>query len=111
MIDTSTILFVVSIIGCIIGICTFVAGMNSRSQKNGVLEQKIDQALSGINELKKDLKSSSHDQNNISLLVTTHNEQLKTMNQTIIDLSEKINHNQIVEESLIEILRLLKTTT
>ena len=46
--DLSTITFLGGIISCVIGIATFITGMNSRAQKEGVLEQKINQAIEGI---------------------------------------------------------------
>ena len=52
-----TILFICSLVACIIGVLTFVVGMQSRSKNEGVLAQKLEQALEGIEEIKKDLKS------------------------------------------------------
>jgi hypothetical protein len=77
--DLSTITFLGGIISCIIGIATFITGMNARAQKEGVLEQKINQAIEGIEEIKKELKTTSTGQNTLALLVQSHEEKIKTL--------------------------------
>lgn len=84
--DTSTITFLAGIISCLIGISTFVIGMNSRAQKNGALEQKVDQAVSGIEEIKSELKSTSQAQNSLALQTTSQEEQIKTLFAKVANL-------------------------
>lgn len=71
--------FVCSVILCVIGVLTFVVGMNSRSKSDGVLMQKLDQAVDGIEELKADLKELSAHQHTADLKLQSHEDQIKTL--------------------------------
>lgn len=73
------ILFVCSIVACLIGVLTFVVGMNGRAKNDGVVVQKINQAIEGIEELKSDVKGLSSSQQSLALLVNSHEEQIKTL--------------------------------
>lgn len=77
--DLSTITFLCGTLSCVIGIFTFITGMNARAQKEGVLEQKINQAIEGIEEIKTEMKFTSTNQNSLALLVQSHEEQIKTI--------------------------------
>ena len=46
----------VSIIGCVIGVATFVQAQLTRARQDGVLVAKVDQCVKGIDELKTDVK-------------------------------------------------------
>ena len=96
-----TITLICSIVLCIIGVLTFVASMNSKSKGDGVLVQKIDQALTGIEELKTDLKEVTSNERNLELLVRSHEEQIKT-------LFAMFNSSNLTTEALTEILHTLK---
>lgn len=74
-----TVLFCCSIVACLIGVLTFVVGMNGRSKEDGVLVQKINQAIEGIEELKTDVKQLSTSEQSLALLVNSHEEQIKTL--------------------------------
>lgn len=73
------ILFACSIVACLIGILTFVVGMNGRAKNDGIVVQKINQAIEGIEELKSDVKSLTTSQQSLALLVNSHEEQIKTL--------------------------------
>lgn len=73
------ILFACSIVACLIGILTFVVGMNGRAKNDGIVVQKINQAIEGIEELKSDVKGLSTSQQSLALLVNSHEEQIKTL--------------------------------
>lgn len=73
------ILFVCSIVACLIGIFTFITGMIGRAKNDGVVVQKINQAIDGIEELKSDVKGLSSSQQSLALLVNSHEEQIKTL--------------------------------
>ena len=51
--DGPTITLIIGIVGCVIGVSTFVSSLQNKAQNTGVLEQKIEQALQGIDEIKK----------------------------------------------------------
>lgn len=73
------ILFACSVVACIIGVFTFVVGMNGRAKNDGVVVQKINQAIEGIEEMKSDVKGLSSSQQSLALLVNSHEEQIKTL--------------------------------
>lgn len=87
--DLSTITFLGGILSCVIGIATFITGMNSRAQKEGVLEQKINQAIEGIEEIKAEMKSTSRNQNALALLVQSHEEQIKTIFRQLTSIDQR----------------------
>lgn len=98
-----TTLFICSIVACIIGIATFVVGMNSRAKADGEVVQKLNQAISGIAELKTDVKEIKNSQQNLALLVNSHEEQIKTLFHSLNDLNN-------THDVLIEILNYIKQT-
>lgn len=73
------ITLIAGIISCVIGIATFIAGMKARASKEGMLEQKIEQALQGIQDIKAEVKANASSQNAVALLVNSHDERIKTL--------------------------------
>jgi regulator of replication initiation timing len=65
--------------------------MNTRAQKDGVLEQKINQALDGIEEIKSDVKSTISNQNALALLVQSHEEQIKNIFHQLNSIDQRQN--------------------
>lgn len=98
-----TTLFICSIVACVIGIATFVVGMNSRAKADGEVVQKLNQAVSGIAELKTDMKEIKNNQQSLALLVNSHEEQIKTLFHSLNDLNN-------THDVLIEILNYIKQT-
>lgn len=96
------VLFVCSIVACLIGVLTFVVGMNGRAKNDGIVVQKINQAIEGIEELKSDVKNLSSSQQSLALLVNSHEEQIKTLfnmmhssdanTQALITITETLKH-------------------
>lgn len=96
------VLFVCSIVACLVGVLTFVVGMNGRAKNDGVVVQKINQAIEGIEELKSDVKNLSSSQQSLALLVNSHEEQIKTLfnmmhsseanTQALITITETLKH-------------------
>nr|DAH81256.1 MAG TPA: hypothetical protein [Bacteriophage sp.] len=95
------ILFACSIVACLIGVFTFVVGMNGRAKNDGMIVQKINQAIEGIEELKSDVKGLSSSQQSLALLVNSHEEQIKT-------LFRLINAADVNTQALITITETLK---
>lgn len=77
--DHSTITFLIGLISCGIGIATFVGGMNARAAKNGVLEQKIEQAIHGIEEIKAEMQRATSSQNITALQVQAHETKIQNL--------------------------------
>ena len=73
------ILFVCSLIACVIGIITFLVGVNNRSKSDGVILQKVEQTIKGIEELKLDIKSINTNEKDMALEVERHSQQIKTL--------------------------------
>lgn len=96
------ILFACSVVACLVGVFTFVVGMNGRAKNDGVVVQKINQAIEGIEEMKSDVKGLSSSQQSLALLVNSHEEQIKTLfrmadtsdvnTQALITIMETLQH-------------------
>lgn len=97
----NTILFVCSLIVCIIGVLTFISGLMTKSKEDGVLVEKINQALEGIEELKSDLKSVTNTEKSLELMVRSHEEQIHT-------LFKQMDSSTTILEALKAILEILK---
>lgn len=100
-------LFIFSIIACLISISTFLASTRNRAANDGVMMQKLEQALKGIEELKADVKLISNTEHNLELQVQSHEEQLKNIfmmmknddvqTQALITLCEFLKHHYNLE--------------
>lgn len=95
------ILFACSIVACLIGVLTFVVGMTGRAKNDGILVQKINQAIEGIEELKTDVKGLTANEQSLALLVNSHEEQIKT-------LFRMVNTSDVNTQALITIMETLK---
>lgn len=98
-----SITFVCGVVACLIGILTFIVGMNNRAKADGEVVQKLNQAVSGISELKSDVKDIKRNQQDLALLVNSHEQQIKTLFHNIEDLNS-------THKVLIEILNYIKQT-
>lgn len=97
-----TVLFICSVIACIIGVLTFVVGMNSRAQNEGILVQKIQQAIDGIEELKNEVKTVASSEQSLALTVQAHEEKIRTLfrmansveanTEALMSISKALNH-------------------
>lgn len=90
-----------SIILCVIGVATFVVGMNARSKNDGAMMQKLDQAIDGIEELKTDMKEVKDNQHKSDLKIQSHEDQIKT-------LFKMANNAEHTNQALITIMNILK---
>ena len=95
------ILFVCSLVACLIGVLTFVVGMTTRAKNDGILVQKINQAIEGIEELKADVKEIASSEQSLALMVQSHEEQIKTL----FRMNDTSNANT---QALIAIIETLK---
>lgn len=102
--DGPTITLIVGIVGCVIGVSTFVFSLLNKAQTNGVFEQKIEQALQGIDEIKTQVKESATSQNTMSLTVQSHTEQIKNLYNAIEELKTRIKTIENIDGTLAQIL-------
>lgn len=92
-----SIAFACSIILCVIGVATFVVGMNARSKSDGMMLQKLDQAVDGIEDLKTDMKEVKANQHKSDLKLQSHEDQIKT-------LFKMVSNNDKTDQALLVIL-------
>lgn len=106
--DGPTIKLIIGIIGCVIGVSTFVSSLIAKAQNNGVLTQKIEQALQGIEEIKQRVNESSASQSSMSLTVQSHTEQIKNLYNMVDELKLRLNIVENIEHTLNRILDAIK---
>lgn len=107
--DAPTITLIIGIIGCVIGVSTFVSGRMTKAERSGSMETKIDQALAGIEKLSRQLEASSTAQHSLDLLVRAHEEQLKTLFSYNTELHATISANNKTNEILMELLQFFRS--
>ena len=95
-----SIAFACSIILCVIGVATFVVGMNARSKNDGMMMQKLDQAVDGIEDLKTDMKEVKENQHKSDLKLQSHEDQIKT-------LFKMVSNNDHIDQALLTIMNVL----
>jgi hypothetical protein len=95
-----SIAFACSIILCVIGVATFVVGMNTPSKNDGMMMQKLDQAVDGIEDLKTDMKEVKDNQHKSDLKLQSHEDQIKT-------LFKMVSNNDHVDQALLTIMNVL----
>lgn len=97
-ISMQTILFVCSVILCTVGVGTFIVGLTTRAKQDGVLQQKVDNALAGISDIKVTLTKQNDWKDYVNSKITKHDERISTLFRRI----EKVETAQgirIVESS------------
>ena len=107
--DGPTITLILGIVGCVIGVSTFVSSLLNKAQTNGVLEQKIEQALQGIDEIKTQVRDSAASQTNMSLTVQSHTEQIKNLYKAIDELKSRLKTVEDIDSTLSKILEAIKS--
>lgn len=108
--DSGTITFVAGIISCVIGVSTFVMGRLDKSRQSGILEEKINQALKGITEIKDDIKNQNKAQAELGLIAKSHDEKIRTLFNRVDDLHTEINSKIQLQEVLSELLHYLQSS-
>lgn len=98
--DVSTLTMIGGIITCLIGVATFIAGMRGRAANDGMLIQKINQALAGIDELKQDFRAQASMERSLELRVQAHDEQIKSLFKSQEELTETNKILTTIAESI-----------
>lgn len=109
--DVGTITLIMGLVSCAIGISTFISGRMTKAESNGAMEAKINQAISGIEEINKKLERSSLNQHELELLVRSHEEQLKNLyrnNDEFRRLLDENAKNREVMAQLIQAISVMK---
>lgn len=96
--DMQTVLAIASVLACVVGVATFIAGMVARAQNDGKLIGKVEYICTKVDEMSTDMKSNeklrvkadienAHQQEQIMTLFNNRDE-LRTKVQT---LEERLN--------------------
>lgn len=91
MAGNESILFMISIITCLVGVLTFISGMMKQSKNDGILTNKVDMALKGIDEIKASLNENTIWRREISTKVEAHKQNIKTLFSRCEDLQKEID--------------------
>lgn len=75
----------VGIVGCVIGVATFISAQITKAKQDGMLVAKIDQCVSGIEDLKKDVKEKNKELDRIVDEHTRDIVKLKTQMRTVFE--------------------------
>ena len=52
---------IVGIVSCVVGVSTFVSAQVTKAKQDGIQIAKLDQCVSGIEEIKKSMKEKNHE--------------------------------------------------
>lgn len=91
---TETITFTIGIIMCVIGVASFVVGITQRAKSDGVLSNKVDSAVKGIEEIKTTLSEQRNWREDIGITVAEHSQQLNTLFRRVEALEKEQTFQQ-----------------
>lgn len=78
-INMETVLFICSVLLCIVGVGTFVIGLTTRAKQDGILQQKVDNALDGIEDIKEKIEKQADWREYVNNKLTKHDERISTL--------------------------------
>lgn len=78
---------IVGIISCIIGISSFLSAQITKAKQDGVLIEKIDQCCKGIDEIKKDMKETTKELNDI---VDAHSKDIIEIKTRLVNVEHEV---------------------
>ena len=104
----ATITLILGVIGCVVGVSTFVSGRMAKAEHNGAIEAKINQAIDGISSINRKLEALSNGQHSIDLMVRSHDEQIKTLFRQDSELRTTILEMDRTNEVLTELLHTMQ---
>lgn len=84
----SIITCVVGIVGCLIGVATFVSAQITKAKQDGMLIAKIDQCVSGIEEIKNDMKEKNHE---FDTIIDEHTKKIVRLETQMKTVYEHLN--------------------
>lgn len=105
--DPATITLIVGVVSCIIGVSTFVSGRMTKAEHTGSMETKISQALEGITAINHKLEEFSNGQHEVELLVRSHEEQIRTLFNTVAEVRSDITTCSQTQEILKDLVHIL----
>lgn len=84
-----SITFMIGIITCLVGVFTFISGMMQRSKNDGALENKVDNALKGIDEIKATLNEQQDISGEMRVVAAEQQQQINTLFRRVEVLEKK----------------------
>ena len=77
---------IVGVISCLIGISTFTSAQITRAKQDGVLIEKVDQCVKGIEEIKEDIKDRNE---KYDAAIKDHAERIVKLEQIVSNMKGK----------------------
>ena len=88
MSPVSTITCVVGIVGCVVGIATFVSAQITKAKQDGMLIAKIDQCVNGIESIKSDMKEKNRE---FDTAIDEHTRKIVRLETQVRNIYEHLN--------------------
>lgn len=88
MSPVSIITCVVGIIGCVVGVATFVSAQITKAKQDGMLIAKIDQCVSGIEDIKADMKEKNRE---VDTIIDEHTRKIVCLETQVKNIYENLN--------------------
>ena len=79
---------VVGIVGCVIGVATFVSAQITRAKQDGMLIAKIDQCVKGIEDIKTDMKEKNRE---FDAIIDEHTRKIVRLETQVKNIYEHLN--------------------
>lgn len=79
---------------CLIGVSTFISSMISKAKGDGILSNKVDTALKGIDEIKASLNDQRKWREEISIITTRQDEQIETLFKRVKCLEQIVGRGE-----------------
>lgn len=90
MSSAQTVTLICGIVMCFIGVLTFIASMVSKAKGDGILSNKVDTALKGIDEIKSSLNDQRRWREEIAVITARQDEQIDTLFKKVKALEQKV---------------------
>lgn len=94
MSSTQTVTFICGVIMCLIGVSTFITSMLSKAKSDGILSNKVDTALKGIDEIKSSLNDQRKWREEIAIITARQDEQIDTLFKKVKCLEQIVGRGE-----------------
>lgn len=84
----SIITCVVGIVGCLVGVATFVSAQITKAKQDGMLIAKIDQCVNGIESIKVDMKEKNRE---FDTVIDEHTRKIVQLETQVQNIYEHLN--------------------
>lgn len=79
---------VVGIVGCVVGVSTFISAQITRAKQDGVQIAKLDQCVTGIEEIKAAMKEKNHE---VDSILDQHSKDIVELQTQVRNIYKSIN--------------------